>query len=83
MAQFRRAWLIVKSQRRQTPIRASIHFFGRGTPRRSRRKIMRRVLGFVVLLVLIGLVGLIGYSYSGYLVPDQTEITRPVDLDVD
>ncbi|MEY3003941.1 MAG: hypothetical protein RLZZ491_1117 [Pseudomonadota bacterium] len=44
---------------------------------------MRRVLGFVVLLVLIGLVGLIGYSYSGYLVPDQTEITRPVDLDVD
>lgn len=44
---------------------------------------MRRLIGLVVLLVLIALIGLIGYSYSGYLVPEQTSITLPVDLDVD
>lgn len=42
---------------------------------------MRRLIGFLFLLALIAVIALIGYSYSGYLVPDQTTITRPVDLD--
>lgn len=44
---------------------------------------MRRLIGFLFLLGFLGVAGLIGYSYSGYLVPSQTEITTPVDLDVD
>lgn len=43
---------------------------------------MRRLIGFLFLLVLIAGVLLIGFSYSGFLVPDQTRITQPVDLDV-
>jgi predicted negative regulator of RcsB-dependent stress response len=44
---------------------------------------MGRILGFLVLLVILGVLGLIGYSYSGYLQPQQSEITAPVTLDVD
>lgn len=44
---------------------------------------MIRILGLVLGIILLGFVGLIGYSYSGYLVPDQREVTRPVALDVD
>ena len=44
---------------------------------------MRRLIGFLFLLTLIGIAGLIGYSYSGYLIPSQSLITQPVDLDVD
>jgi hypothetical protein len=47
-----------------------------------RRKTMKRVFGFLFLLVLISAVGLIGYSYSGYLTPTQITVTLPVDLDV-
>lgn len=43
---------------------------------------MKRLFGFLFLLVLIGVAGLIGYSYSGYLTPSQTTVTTPVDLDV-
>jgi hypothetical protein len=43
---------------------------------------MKRVFGFLFLLVLIAAVGLIGYSYSGYLTPTQITVTLPVDLDV-
>lgn len=44
---------------------------------------MRRLIGFLFLLVLIAGALLIGFSYSGLLVPDQTRVTQPVDLDVD
>ncbi len=43
---------------------------------------MRRLIGFVFLLVLIAAIALIGYSYSGYLTPEQSRITQPVELDV-
>jgi hypothetical protein len=44
---------------------------------------MRRLIGILFLLAALGALGLIGYSYSGYLVPSQTTITSPVDLNVD
>ncbi len=44
---------------------------------------MGRILGFLILLAILGVIGLIGYSYSGYLVPDQETITEPVTIDVD
>jgi len=44
---------------------------------------MGRILVFLIFLGLLGCVGLIGYSYSGYLVPEQSVITQPVTLDVD
>jgi len=44
---------------------------------------MGRILLFLIFLGVIGALGLIGYSYSGYLVPAQTEVTQPVTLDAD
>lgn len=44
---------------------------------------MGRIIRFLLLLIVLGIAGLIGYSYSGYLVPQQTTVTVPVDLDVD
>ena len=44
---------------------------------------MGRIIRFLFLLVVLGILGLIGYSYSGYLVPTQTTVTTPVELDVD
>jgi hypothetical protein len=44
---------------------------------------MGRIVVFLIFLIGIGALGLIGYSYSGYLVPAQSEVTEPVDLDVD
>jgi len=44
---------------------------------------MWRIIRFLVVLIVLGALGLIGYSYSGYLVPDQQTITTPVELDVD
>jgi hypothetical protein len=44
---------------------------------------MGRILKLLLLLVVLGVLGLIGYSYSGYLVPEQTTVTTPVELDVD
>lgn len=44
---------------------------------------MGRIFRFLLLLVVLGVAGLIGYSYSGYLVPEQTTVTVPVELDVD
>ena len=44
---------------------------------------MGRILLFLIVLGLIGALGLIGYSYSGYLVPAQSEVTEPVSLDAD
>lgn len=44
---------------------------------------MGRIVLFLIVLGLIGALGLIGYSYSGYLVPAQSEVTEPVSLDAD
>ena len=44
---------------------------------------MMRILGFFLILGILGVAALIGYSYSGYLVPAQSTITTPVELDVD
>ncbi|MEM7723359.1 MAG: hypothetical protein AAF376_13420 [Pseudomonadota bacterium] len=44
---------------------------------------MVRLLVFLVILVALGALGLLGYSYSGYLQPIQTEISVPVELNVD
>lgn len=44
---------------------------------------MGRILRLLVIVALLGVLGLIGYSYSGYLVPDQSTVTEPVDLNVD
>ncbi|MEQ8368353.1 MAG: hypothetical protein RIB61_16770 [Roseicyclus sp.] len=44
---------------------------------------MGRIIRFLILLVILGIIGLIGYSYSGYLVPEQNQVTMPVDLNVD
>jgi hypothetical protein len=44
---------------------------------------MWRLIKFLLLLAVIAVLGLLGYSYSGYLQPVQTEITQPVELDVD
>jgi hypothetical protein len=46
-------------------------------------KDMGRIIRFLLLLIVLGVLGLIGYSYSGYLVPEQTTVTTPVELDVD
>ena len=42
---------------------------------------MWRIIRFLFLLAVLGGLGLIGWSYSGYLVPEQTTVTTPVDLD--
>jgi len=44
---------------------------------------MLRFFGFLILLALLGALGLIGYSYSGYLTPNQRIVTEPVILNVD
>ena len=46
-------------------------------------KAMGRIIRFLVVVLVLGALGLIGYSYSGYLVPDQSTVTAPVSLDVD
>jgi hypothetical protein len=70
----------------RTAANADPHADGRsaaGHEKGMRHKTMTRLIGFLLLLALIAVIGLIGYSYSGYLVPDQTTITLPVDLDAD
>jgi hypothetical protein len=69
--------------------------FGNGGKRRSAAHVPRagqtgkdrgnmgRIFRFLLLLIGLGVLGLIGYSYSGYLVPEQTTVTTPVELDVD
>ncbi|MHA7886401.1 hypothetical protein [Roseicyclus sp.] len=44
---------------------------------------MGRIITLLVVLIVLGVLGLIVYSYSGYLVPAQTTVTSPVELDVD
>jgi hypothetical protein len=44
---------------------------------------MGRLIRFLLVLIVLGVLGLIGYSYSGYLVPEQQTVTMPVELDVD
>ena len=46
-------------------------------------KDMGRIIRFLLLLIVLGVLGLIGYSYSGYLVPEQVTVTTPVELNVD
>lgn len=44
---------------------------------------MGRLIKYLLILIVLGVLGLIGYSYSGYLVPDQSTVTTPVELNVD
>jgi hypothetical protein len=82
VAQFRLAWLIRKSKRRQTPIR-DLSAKGMRANNKVKAKSMWRVIRLLVLIILLGVLGLIGYSYSGYLLPAQQGVTEPVQLNVD
>jgi hypothetical protein len=44
---------------------------------------MGRLIRFLLILIVLAVIGLIGYSYSGYLVPEQQTVTTPVELDVE
>ena len=44
---------------------------------------MRRIIRFLLVVIVLGALGLIGYSYSGYLLPEQSTVTSPVTLDAD
>jgi hypothetical protein len=44
---------------------------------------MGRIIRFLLVVIVLGALGLIGYSYSGYLVPEQSTVTAPVTLDAD
>jgi len=44
---------------------------------------MGRIIKYLFILIVLGVLGLIGYSYSGYLVPEQQTVTTPVELDVE
>lgn len=50
---------------------------------KTKAKSMWRVIKVLFFVILLGGLGLLGYSYSGYLMPQQERITAPVDLDVD
>lgn len=56
-----------------------------GAPQRSvrterNRPDVGRILLILILLVLLGAIGLVGYSYSGLMRPDRTNVVEPVDL---
>jgi hypothetical protein len=44
---------------------------------------MRRLFRLLIFLVFLGIIGLVGYSYSGFLKPETSQISLPVVLDVD
>jgi hypothetical protein len=44
---------------------------------------MRRLFRLLIFLVFLGIIGLVGYSYSGFLKPETSQINLPVVLDVD
>ncbi|MFD0978589.1 MULTISPECIES: hypothetical protein [Tropicimonas] len=44
---------------------------------------MRRLLKFLLFLVVLGAVALVGFAYLGDLTPTQVRVSDPVMLDVD
>ncbi|AHM04977.1 hypothetical protein roselon_02672 [Roseibacterium elongatum DSM 19469] len=44
---------------------------------------MGRLIRLVLILGVLGAIALVVYAYSGYLQPEQTSVTRPVELNVD
>ncbi len=44
---------------------------------------MFRIIKALVTLVLFAFLGLVAYAYLGDLAPAQTEVTQPVELNVD
>ncbi len=44
---------------------------------------MRRLLKFLIFLILSGFIGLVGYAYLGNLTPETHEIQVPVTLDAE
>ena len=44
---------------------------------------MGRLVKLLFYLMVLGFLGLVGYAYLGDLSPVRTEVTQPVDLDVD
>jgi hypothetical protein len=44
---------------------------------------IKRLLIFLIIALVLVVFGLLAYSYSGLLRPEQTEIIRPVDLNID
>ncbi|MFC7704966.1 hypothetical protein ACFQXB_12240 [Plastorhodobacter daqingensis] len=44
---------------------------------------MGRLLKLVLFLAVVGFLGLVAYAYLGDMRPTQSEVTRPVSLNVD
>lgn len=44
---------------------------------------MFRVLKALIVFVLFAFLGLVAYAYLGDLSPEQSEVSQPVELDVD
>lgn len=44
-------------------------------------KSMWRLFRLLLVILLLGGLGLVGFSYSGFLVPEQESVTAPVVLD--
>ena len=44
---------------------------------------MRRLIKFLIFLILFGFVGLIGFAYLGNLTPETNDIQVPVTLDAE
>ena len=42
---------------------------------------MRRLLKFLVFLIVAGIAAIIGYAYFGDLTPNRIEVNQPVELD--
>jgi len=42
---------------------------------------MRRLLKFLVFLIVMGIAAIIGYAYLGDLSPNRIEVNQPVELD--
>ncbi|WP_211301673.1 hypothetical protein [Defluviimonas denitrificans] len=50
---------------------------------KKRQDKMVRIFKFLLLLALIAFVGLVGYAYLGDMTPERSDVTVPVDLNVD
>lgn len=44
---------------------------------------MLRILKALIVLAVIGFVGLTGYAYLGDMTPQRTDVSEPVELNVD
>ena len=50
---------------------------------KKRQDTMVRIFKFLLLLALIAFVGLVGYAYLGDMTPERSDVTVPVDLNVE